>query len=106
MQLAKRHGMEAFEIRLKFPNYTYLETEFAHAIDKTMCLKLKDFCTRRSPIHLTEVNGGIDQIESLLTVLVDTLGLAPQDARDQLIEYKSLVEHDHEWRKHMGQLNK
>lgn len=106
IQLAKRHGMEAFEMRVKFPNYNYLETEFAHALDKTMCLKLKDFCTRRSPIHLTEANGGIDQLESLLTVLVDTHGLAPQDAREQLIEYKSLVEHDHEWRQQMGQEKK
>tara|TARA_B100001248_G_scaffold262716_1_gene261411 strand:+ start:6622 stop:8229 length:1608 start_codon:yes stop_codon:yes gene_type:complete len=67
--LAARHGLETEEIlqRERASTKSIWQLEAKHAAAKTMCLNLRDFYLRRSPLFLSEPDHGL----SLLPILED-----------------------------------
>lgn len=86
--LVDRHGREALEIVRHFEGLGYWETEAAHAIDKTMCLHLVDFYTRRVPLFLAETDHGVSLIEAVGQIFARQLGWSSE----QLAQEKKLLE--------------
>jgi len=92
-RLAERHGVEALEILeageekgLQSP----WEMEALFAIQHTMCLHLRDFMLRRTPLYLTHHDHG----KSVLDKIADVFQREYNWSQDELIAEKQLYE-DH-----------
>lgn len=82
-RLADRHGMEAEamirEARRRFPFHGDPETwmwkaEALHAVNETMCLSLRDFFFRRTPLVLSRRDHGEPYFRDVAEVMGDCLG--------------------------------
>lgn len=74
--LAERYGMEAFRFLFAEENMdlSYIQLEAKIAIEKTMCLHLKDFFTRRVSLYLAQPDHGVQSLEEVTEVFASLLG--------------------------------
>jgi glycerol-3-phosphate dehydrogenase len=75
--LAERHGFEARDIVERGRSqglHRPWQMEALFAINYTMCLHLRDFMLRRSPLFLAYHDHGISQIDSIVDVFVKSQG--------------------------------
>lgn len=90
-KLVGRHGPEACEIlefvkkhqHISDPELKLWMIEAEHAINYGMCMSLKDFYLRRSPLFLSYKNNGFDFIEALAEVFKERLSLSEQQIEAQ-----------------------
>lgn len=89
--LVERHGGEADEFLLRYGHeLEYWQYEALHAIDRTMCLHLVDFFTRRAPLILSRPDHGLELLTQVLPVFEARL-LWSAEQREQ--EVQMLREH-------------
>lgn len=99
--LAERYGMEAEQILEKYPeNYSYWQLEAAQAIDKTMCLHMRDFYARRVPLFLSVRDHGVKLMDSIGEVFQEKLGWSSSQLKDEQHILTEYMAHELEWKKH------
>lgn len=89
--LADRHGLEAFDLLDRAmpvdsdsdPWIEVWKIEARHAIRETLCLNLKDFYLRRTPLFLADSNHGFQYLEEVSKVFQQELGLSDGEIQQQ-----------------------
>lgn len=68
--LVERYGMEAkqFIFSLENLDLSYIQLEAKIAIEKTMCLHIKDFFVRRVPLYLAQTDHGLSFLDDVAEV--------------------------------------
>jgi glycerol-3-phosphate dehydrogenase len=106
-KLADRHGEEAEDILRMYNSRVLKETlsgqelwnfEAHHAIDQTMCLGLRDFFLRRTPLFLAEKDHGWSFRESLADLFAERLGWTDTEREEQLLTLNSHLNSEMAWR--------
>lgn len=98
--LASRHGMEAVEIldnAKKQDVDSIWQIEALHAIDKTMCLHLRDFMLRRSPLYLTQKDHGFSNLEGIAKMMQKKLGWTDTQKNAEVDLYKDHIAFEMGW---------
>jgi glycerol-3-phosphate dehydrogenase len=77
-RLVDRHGLEATELLLHLPETKvsiskFWQVEVHHAIENTMCLRLKDFYLRRTPLFLSEPDNGQQWVHLIADLFAEKL---------------------------------
>ncbi|MCC6277846.1 MAG: FAD-dependent oxidoreductase, partial [Oligoflexia bacterium] len=75
--LAQRHGMEALEILEEAEAvglHELWQIEARHALEQTMCLHLRDFMLRRSPLYLSRPDHGASELSLISKVFANYMG--------------------------------
>ncbi|MCB0406763.1 MAG: glycerol-3-phosphate dehydrogenase/oxidase [Bdellovibrionales bacterium] len=102
--LIERHGFEAFDLMAAATDVVG-ESEWArvwqiearHAIRETMCLTLRDFYLRRSPLFLADKNHGFQFLNEIGQVFQEELGLSSQDLEKQINALRKHLEVEMGW---------
>ncbi|MFN8945378.1 MAG: FAD-dependent oxidoreductase [Pseudobdellovibrionaceae bacterium] len=91
--LAERYGMEAKQFLFDEENLdlSYIQIEARIAIEKTMCLHLTDFCTRRVPLYLAYPDHGFEQIDEIAEVFRALLGWDEKTVAREKAEYQEFI---------------
>ncbi len=99
--LAIRHGLEGRRILQQFahqvgssrdPMEKLWRLELHHAIHSTMCMTLKDFFFRRSPLYLFDALHGATYVSALSEDIANLLGLSLAEKEVQVHELKKALE--------------
>lgn len=97
--LISRHGLEAKTI---LTNYSDLENlwqkEAAFAIDQTMCHRLIDFYTRRTPLFLSFHDHGLSLIDDVAQVFKVKLSWSDNYKEKQITELKNFIDAELKWK--------
>lgn len=104
--MIERHGFEAFEIikahgkeiKGSDPWEMAWQMEARHAIENTMCLTLRDFYLRRSPLFLAHKDHGFQYLNAINTVFREAFGLSKDEEHQQLAELRAHLEKEMGWR--------
>lgn len=102
--LVERHGEEALKLleshshRVRQSEHPLWQIEALHAIQSTMCLTLKDFYLRRSPLFLANKDHGLKYLSSIAEIFRAELGINATDdsLRNEAID--SHLRHEMSWR--------
>lgn len=100
--LADRHGLEAREIlstgaaeipaAISRSNDEWMWcAEALHAVEHTMCLHLRDFYLRRSPLVLSRHDHGIPYAKSVAQVMARALGWTPEKTAEEINALQNIV---------------
>lgn len=100
-QLVERHGSEAHELAMRScpeneQELWLAEAEFA--IHHTMCLNLRDFFLRRSPLFLARADHGWDLIPSITQVFAQELGWSSAQQESQIEALQQHLQKEMSWR--------
>jgi glycerol-3-phosphate dehydrogenase len=102
--LIDRHGEEALDI-LKAYNaeVPHNENELwifeaLHALDETMCMNLRDFYLRRTPLFLARADHGLLMTHALSDVFQKHLGLSGQDRQAQIAQVHEHLKAEMVWK--------
>ena len=101
----KRFSLEAVEIMLSYgeglspgPLRKWL-IEARFAIEHTMCMNLKDFYMRRTPLFLAEDNNGFEYIDEIADIFSKELDWNEQKKSQQVNALHLLAENELSWKK-------
>lgn len=99
--LAERYGMEAeeFIFHEDHVDLTYAQLEAKIAIEKTMCLHLVDFYTRRVPFFLAEADHGISSLNEVGMIFQHLLGWDDKILEEEKKIYLDYIERELAWKK-------
>ncbi len=92
--LTERHGYEAKALIHEFPEASVWQIEAIHALRHSMCLHLKDFMIRRTPIFLARPRHGRDLIDSLQPIFCDFLGWSNARWLAEKTDYLAIADQD------------
>ncbi|HMN68986.1 MAG TPA: glycerol-3-phosphate dehydrogenase/oxidase, partial [Bdellovibrionales bacterium] len=90
--LAERHGMEAPELirdahRVAVapgdPAWVWC-VEALHAVERTMCLHLRDFYFRRTPLVLSRRDHGLAFVDAVADTMASRLAWTPEQRREEI----------------------
>jgi glycerol-3-phosphate dehydrogenase len=97
--LAERYGMEAQEFLFDAENVdlSYIQIEAKIAIQKTMCLHLSDFYTRRVPLFLAERDHGVGTLDEVGEIFARLYGWSPERLRKEQDGYLALIQRELGW---------
>lgn len=101
-RMVSRHAYETYEILKEAHAKSYhnmYEAEALHAIQKSMCLHLKDFFTRRVPLHLADKNHGLDQLDQVARVFAKELNWTSEQIQIEKESFKEFLRQELDWRK-------
>lgn len=99
--LASRHGLEASEIIEQGMNKglkSLWEMEALFAIKKTMCLHLRDFMLRRTPLYLTKKDHGLKILDKIAKVFADEYGWDTQTIEKEKQMYLDHIKTEMGWK--------
>lgn len=100
LRLAQRYGMEGAAILQNAPEgYSYWQIEAVQAIDRTLCLNLKDFYARRVPLFLADPKHGLPYLESICTVFASRFSWSEAEIQRQKSDLLEYIEKELAWRK-------
>lgn len=99
-KLARRHGIEGYSILKKYSKIAknYWEYEAGHAIDEYMCLNLKDFFVRRTPLILSEARHGTEFIDGVAQVFQTKLGYSDEEIQQQKEDLLAHIKKEFSWK--------
>lgn len=98
--LIDRHGGESLELIKNYgQNRSYWQLEACHALDKTMCLHLKDFFTRRTPLFLSQQDHGMTLVKQLLPLFTEHQKWSKDEQDFEVQSLKNHLETELAWRK-------
>ncbi len=97
--LVERHGGEALELLKKYPGMTYWQMEAQHAIDSTMCLHLKDFYSRRTPLILSRADHGLSQLREISQIFANSYNWDGVHILDEQRKLNEHIQHELAWKK-------
>lgn len=98
-ELVMKYGAEAFHmIDLYGSQLSALEIEAYHAIDKSMCLHLVDFFTRRTHEMLADSRHGLEFLERIADIFQEKLGWTEEQREQEIETYRSYVKKELAWR--------
>ncbi len=101
-RLVERHGLEAEVLLTKYWPESGLQSsdvkfwlaEAAFAIDETLCLSLKDFLWRRSPLFLTQKDHGLGILEDLADLFQDKLNWSESHRQDEMAAVEEAIAYE------------
>lgn len=110
--LVDRHGAEAQRIIQKYlpqviralgdldplPEEVLWGLELAHAVHETLCLNLRDFYLRRTPLFLSRLDLGLGLVEPLSLLMKELLNLSDDEVRSQKEKITQHINHELGWR--------
>lgn len=97
--LSSKYGMEAYQMIESYgDDLSSLEIEAHHAIDKSMCLNLVDFYSRRTHEMLSIADHGMSSLEKIADVFQEKMGWTEEHRIQQIQEYKGYVKKELSWR--------
>lgn len=103
--LIERHGLEAFQVlqeNLKHstePEWTRIwRMETRHAIETTMCLNIRDFYLRRSPLFLADPQHGFQYLDAVAEEFKNRLGFSDGQIAGQVEDLKAHLDQEMAWR--------
>jgi glycerol-3-phosphate dehydrogenase len=101
--LAERYGMEAeqFIFHADHVDLTYAQLEAKIAIEKTMCLHLTDFYTRRVPFFLAEADHGLSSLEQVGIIFQYLLGWTDEVLEQEISAYRKYIETELAWKNNL-----
>lgn len=101
LMLAERYGPEAYEI-LKTGRKQKLtgpwEMEALFAIEHTMCLHLRDFMLRRTPLFLARADHGFPLVDNVVGVFEKAYGWSENKIKSEKELYHQHLVHEMGWR--------
>lgn len=105
--LAERYGMEAEEFLFAAENVdlTYAQLEAKIAIEKTMCLHIRDFYTRRVPFFLANPDQGRDSLDEVAEVFQILLGWDDSTVMKEKQDYLSFIRDAFHWRSSLNKIS-
>ena len=103
--MIERHGFEAFEIikahagdlRGEDPWEDTWRLEARHAIEHTMCMNLRDFYLRRTPLFLANKDHGFQYLNAIGKEFRDAFGLSGDEERQQIADLRAHLESEMGW---------
>lgn len=104
-KMIDRHGMEALRLlRMMRAGETASEElmwvlEARHAVKNTMCINLRDFYFRRTPLFLAYKDHGITFLECIKKEFKDEFGWTDEEEKAQVDQLKQQMDFDLSWRK-------
>lgn len=99
--LTDRHGLEAEDLLKKKQKYnlgTLWEAEAYHAIENTMCLHLKDFFLRRTPLFLSEKDHGRKYFEPISKIFAEHFGWSESERQREIEDTQKAYQFEMQWR--------
>ncbi len=102
--LAERYGMEAeqFIFHADHVDLTYAQLEAKIAIEKTMCMHLTDFYTRRVPFFLAEADHGQWTLDQVGMIFQHLLGWTEAVLEQEKSAYRKYIETELAWKKKLS----
>jgi glycerol-3-phosphate dehydrogenase len=103
-KMIDRHGMEALRLlRMMQAGETANEElmwvlEARHAVKNTMCINLRDFYFRRTPLFLAYKDHGMSFLESIKQEFKDEFGWTQEEEEKQVAQLKEQMDFDLAWR--------
>lgn len=103
-KMVDRHGLEAADIlAFKKPDEKASEDllwvlEARHAIQNTMCVSLRDYFFRRTPLFLSYKDHGHQFLDSISNCFKDEFGWSDEELSNQIKELKEQENFDLSWK--------
>lgn len=97
--LTMRYGIEGLDLYKKYDElYNQCQIEAIYAIEKTMCLTIKDFFTTRTRIMLTQKDHGLSELNNIKVIFKIWLGLSDEDLKKQEQDFLNHLKNEFSWK--------